>query len=133
MVTAQEKPTPTKGIAKTTGNVLIIEDDPDTATVIATTLIKEGYGARTVSTRDEAVKVLSRYLYDVIIMDLYMAGMGPDEFVKKAKSLYPRSKVILITAIESVDKQASRLGICQWIGKPFDPDQLLGAVCKCLS
>jgi DNA-binding NtrC family response regulator len=128
-----ETPTPIKGTSPLSANILIIEDDPDTAAVIATSLIKEGYGARTVENRDEALKVLNQTRYDLIVMDLYMPGMGPELFIMKVHSKYPRSKVILITATENAEKQARSFGISHSIGKPFDHDQLLAAVRKCLS
>lgn len=132
MAATGQKASPSRGNSTTIGNILVIEDDPNTASTIEAILKKEGYGVRTVSSRDEALKVLDRYLYNLVIMDLYMPGMVPEEFIKVAKQRRPLAQVILTTAAEYVDVQAKRLGICRWLGKPFDPDQLLDVVRECM-
>jgi DNA-binding response OmpR family regulator len=126
-------PTPQRGQStrKSHANVLIIEDDPDTAEMVCTLLIKEGYGARVVSYRDEALLVLNQYLYDVIVMDLYMPGIGAEEFVTEVRKKHVRSTIILITAIDRVDMQAKKLGLCHFIGKPLHPDELLNTIRNC--
>ncbi len=125
------KKTRTAVISPVNANVLVIEDNPDIMQTLGMILMGKGYGVRPVSSRDEALRVLSHYLYDVIIMDLFMPGIGPVEFIKEARLRCPRSQYILLTASEHVEKEADTLGILHWIGKPFDPDDVLEAVRQC--
>jgi DNA-binding response OmpR family regulator len=118
-------------IAKSSGNVLVIEDDKDSADIIGVILMREGYGVRTVATRDEALKILNSYLYDVIIMDLFMPGLGPKEFINEVRRLHSRSEVILMTAAENVSSGAADLKICKWLGKPFQYEDLIATVRSC--
>jgi DNA-binding response OmpR family regulator len=111
-------------------NVLLIEDDVDTAEMLSLLLLREGYGVRRSVTRDLAFAILDRYLYDVIIMDLYMPGMAAAEFIAHVRSRSPRTKFILITAADRAEQEAKALGISAWIGKPFQPEQLLEAIEK---
>lgn len=135
MMMLADNPMPAQqGVAraiKSFGNVLVIEDDPDTADTIATILRRDGYSVRAVGTRDDALATLAAYLYNVVIMDLNMPGLSAADFMKEVRYRCPGSKFILITAAERVSEQAKALGICHTIGKPFDPDDLLAAVKKC--
>jgi DNA-binding response OmpR family regulator len=107
------------------GNILVVEDEPDTAEVIRLFLTDEGYHVRCVPTRDAARVVLNSYLYDVIVMDYMMPGMRAAEFIRETRRRCPRSKFVLITAETVAAERADVLGISRWLGKPFTPEQLV--------
>lgn len=129
MAINSEKTSPPKIIR--TSNVLIIEDDQDTAETITVALVREGFGVRAVNSRDAAAMVMSTYLYDVVIMDFFMPGMGPEEFMRSIRQRNPHSQFILITATAEAAEKAKALGICHWIGKPFEIADLIDAVEDC--
>jgi DNA-binding response OmpR family regulator len=114
-----------------TCNILVIEDDRDCALTICAVLKREGYSVRAVDSRDAALEILQSYLYDVIIMDLFMPGLGPKEFIKEARERHRRSEIILLTATENLKHGAQDLGLCHWLGKPFQPQDLLNVVASC--
>jgi DNA-binding response OmpR family regulator len=107
------------------GNVLVVEDDADTAETIAESLSGEGFGVRTTCCRDEALKILTRYIYDWVILDLMMPGKSIEEFLAELRQKSPRTLVILITASDRVKDAAEKLGINRYLGKPFHPDDLV--------
>jgi len=114
-------------------NILIIEDDADIAEAIVVALTMEGYGVRVVTSRNDALRVLSMYLYDCVIMDYSMNGMTAEEFIS-ALSLHMRSKIILVSAISSPQEVAERLKIKAWLKKPFEISTLMKVVqvtCGC--
>lgn len=119
-------------IAKLSANVLVIDDEKDIVETIGVVLMREGYGVRSASSRDEALLVLDRYLYDVIVMDLFMPGVSAKTFIKEASRRCPRSQFILLTAADRVEDFARELGICHWIGKPFLPEDLVESIRKCM-
>jgi DNA-binding response OmpR family regulator len=114
--------------AEIRGNVLVVEDDADTGQLILRVLSTAGYGVRLTPSRDQAVTALKRYIYDYIILDLRMAGMSPETFLKIAKLSARDITIVLMTAVEDAECEALRLGIPNWIGKPFEPVALI----KCL-
>jgi DNA-binding response OmpR family regulator len=120
----KNKPIVESGPVQVTTNVLIIEDHFDTGKIIGAFLTAEGYGARVVESRNEAVAILDTYLYDFIVMDLFMPGLSAEKFIAEVRRRC-RSEIILITATEYVAQQAQRLGVHSWVGKPFDPIKLL--------
>jgi DNA-binding response OmpR family regulator len=113
------------------GNILIIEDDPEISDMIVVILAESGYGIRKVGSRDAALKMLGYAVYQWIIMDLMMPGMSAEEFLGIQRKVCPISKVLLITAAENASKEAKRLGIANYLGKPFQPDLLLQMLKSC--
>jgi DNA-binding response OmpR family regulator len=108
------------------GNVLIVEDDPDTAEVLQKVLSDEGYGVGVVNSRDEALRMLKRYIYDFILLDYWMSGLSIDDFLAGiAQPAHARTKVILMTAAGTAEMIARRLSIDDWLGKPFFPQELI--------
>jgi two-component system alkaline phosphatase synthesis response regulator PhoP len=105
-------------------NVLVVEDDKDTANVICFQLLNDGYGARHVPNRDEALQVLNMYIYDYIIMDYWMPGMDAKVFATKVLQKRPNTRIVLTTAADSVKKIAADLGVRWCIPKPFAPHQV---------
>jgi CheY-like chemotaxis protein len=110
------------------GNVLVIEDDRDTAEAILLLLANAGFGVRKVTSRDDALKVLKSNLYRCIVLDLNMPGLSAEDFMRKVRQHYQRSKVVLLTAIDQAEQQANRLGLEFYIGTPFDPLHLIALV-----
>lgn len=106
------------------GNVLVVEDDPDCGHLIVRLLSTAGYGVRWAPSREIAVDALQRYLYEYVILDLRMPGMQTEEFLNRitaSRTIH----VILMTAAADAQKEAQRLGISTWLGKPFAPEDLV--------
>jgi DNA-binding NtrC family response regulator len=123
-----------QAVMKRTCNVLVVEDDRDCAGIIELILIQEGFAVRIVSSRDDALRFLDINLYDVVLMDLYMPGMGPKQFITEVHRRHPRSQVILVTAATIASSAAvEELNLCHWLKKPFQPSDLVDTVRKCLN
>ena len=117
------QPMPVFCRAQATGNVLVVEDDPDTGSMLQDILADAGYGVNWVQSRDAAVDALHSYLYDHIVLDVAMSGMPIDNFVRNY--VQRRYNVVLISAVVDPAKEALRLGIQYSLRKPFDPLALL--------
>lgn len=109
-------------------NILIVEDDADTAEVITMILTSEGFGVRWSQFRDEAVEMVEAQHYACILMDNFMLGMTAADFVARVRHKSPQTKFILLTATDKVASEAERLGIHRWLKKPFDINELLAAI-----
>jgi DNA-binding response OmpR family regulator len=107
------------------GNVLIIEDDDQTREMLLLTLVQQGYGVRATSNRGDAALLLSKNLYEVVLLDFYMPGMSAQEFVSDTRRISPRTSIILVTAANEVSDCAAKLGLSFFLGKPFTREQLL--------
>ena len=74
----------------------------------------------------EALRKIEENPYDVIILDVMMPNMGGLEVLRRVKNTHPDMDVIMVTGLALVDTvvQARRLGACDFISKPFEPDEL---------
>jgi DNA-binding response OmpR family regulator len=104
--------------------VLLIDDDEPLASVIRTTLVLEGYTVELVPTREAALGTLPAHPPDLVVMDYLMAGLDAAAFLTQARRGGYRGKVLLCTAWD----RETNLGIDGVVHKPFDIDQLAGAV-----
>lgn len=108
------------------GNVLVVEDDADCGGMIAEVLDHEGFSVHLVNNRNEAASALQHSLYEYIVLDVFMHGMPIEEFLKLAGAQRPNT--IIISAVVDAKAVAKKLGASAWLRKPFDHEQLLGAI-----
>jgi DNA-binding NtrC family response regulator len=113
-------------------NVLVIEDDPDSADLYVVALARAGFGVRKANDRQEAMKILGSNLYQVIVMDVIMPGPSLDLFMSYRNSLFAMSKLILISASSDVEQEAKKHRIHRWLRKPFDTVALWEVVSKAI-
>ena len=57
-----------------------------------------------------------------------MPGMGAEDFMGALTTVHPIAKVVLITAANEVEGVAKKLGIKNYLGKPFENEDLLKMV-----
>ncbi len=108
--------------------ILIVEDEPVTRDMIALKLTKEGYTVESAPSGVEAIEIISRTFYDVIITDLMMPG-GIDGIgvLEAAKARSSRTEVLLLTAHATVQNavEAMRKGATNYLQKPVNFYELL--------
>jgi signal transduction histidine kinase/DNA-binding response OmpR family regulator len=118
--------------------VLICEDDPDVATILAEILRKEGMRAETVATARAARAALDAVKFDVVIVDLHLPDADGLEFISELRSREGTRElpIIVVTARSRGQSDAgmvSTLQLADWLQKPIDPQRLLDAIRTVLS
>ena len=110
--------------------VLVVDDEPEMATVIEQALRRRGYDAIQKNSADAAWELLEREDFDVVITDLNMRGMSGVELTDRIAKNRADLPVIVITAFGSLDTAIAtmRAGAFDFITKPFDIEQLVVAV-----
>ncbi len=104
--------------------ILIVDDEANMCMVLKMTLEKDGYSITTASNGEEAINLIKREVYDLIISDLKMPGIdgiGILEYLKKTERSIP---IIFITAYGSIETavNAMKMGAFDFITKPFNRD-----------
>jgi two-component system response regulator HydG len=86
-----------------------------------------GCGVTAVCTGEEALKVLDREPYDVVLLDLELPRLSGMSVLSALPSLHTDARFITMTAFESVESavEAMKLGAYDYIRIPYDPDELL--------
>ncbi|SIO61412.1 DNA-binding response regulator, NarL/FixJ family, contains REC and HTH domains [Bradyrhizobium erythrophlei] len=114
--------------------VLCIEDDRETAALIAEDLIDRGYEVSTAHDGHEGLAAILRNAPDLVLSDISMPAMSGFELLERLIALAPRfSKIpfVFLTALTDRDNElrGRRLGADDYVTKPIDFD-LLDAIIK---
>jgi two-component system response regulator HydG len=109
-----------------TPSVLVIDDDPDHATLVADIVRDAGYVVTSLSDPLKADAALQKGSFDVLITDLRMPGIDGMELIERVKERDPRIAIIAMTAFGSLQTgmRALRAGAMDYLAKPFEPKEL---------
>lgn len=106
--------------------ILIIEDDESIHNVIEELLKKENYDTYNAYSGTEALLLLEKEKYDLILLDLMLPGLKGEEIIKKVNNV---PIIVLSAKISSDDKVNCLLsGASDYITKPFDSKELLARI-----
>lgn len=114
--------------------VLVVDDSLTVRKITSRLLEREGYKALTAKDGLDALQVLADVNPDVILLDIEMPRMDGFEFTKtiKADNRQNNIPIIMITSrtAEKHRNHAKELGVDEYLGKPYQDDQLLGLIGK---
>jgi DNA-binding NtrC family response regulator len=106
--------------------VLLIDDDQSTRITLSMALKHLGYHVELAVDGLEGLKKIGESLYDWVISDIRMPNMSGDELIEKLEGLYPKDRVILISAHESYDSRNENMtDIAAFLEKPVKIDDLI--------
>lgn len=123
-------------MSRPAGNVLIVEDDPDTREMLATLLATEGFYAVSAEDGLEALHVLRTVRHRapevpcLVLLDLMMPRLGGGEF-RRAQLGDPTVAgvpVAVMSGAVDLDERAQALGAVASVAKPIDVDLLMDVV-----
>lgn len=109
--------------------LLVIEDDPDIRALLAEFLSREGFAVRALDTGRLATQTVTSWAPALVILDLMLPGEDGLSVCRRlrAESMVP---IIMLTAKSSdIDKIVGlELGADDYLGKPFNPRELLARI-----
>jgi DNA-binding NtrC family response regulator len=113
--------------------MLVVDDEKNMRLSLQTVLKDEGYVARAVESAEEALELLAREEFFMIITDARLGGMTGYEFLKKIHTQKPELPAIMLTAYATpkLAVEAIKSGAIDYLAKPFAPEELLHAVARC--
>jgi two-component system response regulator HydG len=116
------------------GHILVVDDEPSMRTTLSILLKKEGYQVSQAGDGIEALKMLEGAQYDMVLTDLKMEGTNGMDLLRQVKAADPQTEVLIFTAYGTVTSavEAMKLGAYDYIGKPFDEEELLLKVGRAL-
>lgn len=114
--------------------VLVVDDERGPRESLRM-ILSPGFRVLAVKSGSEALEVLRREPVDVMTLDLKMPGMAGDEVMRTVHAEFPNVEIIVVTGCASIESATAgiRFGICDYLQKPFDVVQVLGAVTRALS
>jgi DNA-binding NtrC family response regulator len=106
--------------------VLIVDDEDATRSLCHDVATESGLRTRTASTTEQALEILDQMPVDILITDLRVPQIGGLELLKRVRSNYPQTAVLVLTQYGTIESavEATRLGAADYITKPFHIPEL---------
>lgn len=119
---------------KPLSQILLIDDERHNREGLALLLNGAGFKVQAVGSGEEALAVLKKTPFEVIITDLFLPGVSGIDILKKVKEDSPFTNVILITGNASAETavEAMKEGAFDYITKPVNFEKLKVLVSKAL-
>ena len=113
-----------------TNRILVVDDSPLVAKIVAGMLVRLGYGTVLVSGGLEAVGRVAEEHLDAVISDVQMPGMNGFELLYEIHVRHPRLPVILMSVFADQQMRETALywGAAELLHKPFGPEELESAL-----
>ncbi len=111
-------------------NILLIEDDRSTASALQNVLQAEGYAVQIAGRGDEGLQRARQGQFDLVITDLKLPGIGGLDLIAQLHAAKPKLPIVMMTAHGTTETaiEATKLGACEYLLKPFEADELLDLV-----
>ncbi|WP_027191430.1 sigma-54-dependent transcriptional regulator [Fundidesulfovibrio putealis] len=106
--------------------LLVVDDDPGHRNMLLTLLADWGYRLEGAEDGEAAVALCRERPFDLILMDVRMAGMSGIEALKEIKAYNPAIPILIMTAYSNVETavEAIKAGAYDYLTKPLDFDDL---------
>ena len=114
--------------------ILAVDDQRYFREVTEELLGEAGYEVRTAASAEEALHILEREDFDIVLTELVMPGIGGSELVRRILERRPDQDVVLVTGVVDVKTavDAMKQGAVDYILKPFDRSALVDSLEKIL-
>ena len=115
--------------------ILVIDDELDMLMLLRMIIENNtDYEVETTNNPSEALKMVMKNDYDLVISDLKMPGMDGLELFDEVKGMKPDLPLIIITAYGSLETadEAMKMGVADFITKPFRKDSILFTINRVL-
>ncbi len=106
--------------------LLIVDDEVEICDFLKSFFEERNFEVKTASSGQAALTTAEQFKPNVMLLDIKMPGMDGIQVLAQVKKKYPRTKVIMVTALETRDKieECLRLGADNYITKPLSLEYL---------
>jgi two-component system sensor histidine kinase/response regulator len=116
-----------------TARIMVVDDDPDTVTILARSLEREGFRTIEAHSGAECLRLIAeKHAVDLILLDLMMPELDGFQVVEALKNNPDSAQIpiIVISARDDVDARSEgmRLGVNDFLTKPVLRKQLANRV-----
>ena len=118
-------------VEKPARTALIVDDEPALLELLDTVLLDEGFVTTCFGLGRPALEALAKRPFDVLVLDVNLPDMNGMRIGEQARALYGDTVTILIITADARTERcitAFQLGADDFVGKPFDIDELLARI-----
>ena len=110
--------------------VLLMEDETSLAKGLAMVMREEGYHVDLADTGRGALEQFQKSDFDLLVADLRLPDINGMDVVEQVRGKKPKTNVVIITGYPTVASavQAVKMGVSDYLRKPFTEDEFMTAV-----
>jgi CheY-like chemotaxis protein len=118
---------------RTSALIVVVEDEDAIRHLIRDTLEGEGYRVRTARSAEDAIVLLNEVTPSLILLDVRLPGMDGFAFVDAYRKRIGdvKAPIMLVSALRP--PEALPQGVVGYLRKPFDLEDLLSRVERCMT
>lgn len=112
-----------------TRKILLVEDEPQTRSVVEAYLERDGYWVTAVGDGTDALEAFAARAYDAVVLDLNLPGLPGEEVCRRIRNV-SSVPIIMLTAKGAEEERIAGLdlGADDYLVKPFSPRELVARV-----
>ena len=112
--------------------VLLVDDEKDFVESLAQRLQIREFDVKTSLSGDDALELIRKREFDVVVLDVLMPGKGGIETLREIKDLQPLLQVIMLTGNTTVATaiEGMKLGAYDYLMKPTETEDLVDKITK---
>jgi DNA-binding NtrC family response regulator len=112
--------------------VLLIDDEPIVGKRLVPALAKDGYEVEFCVSGREALALIDAKTFDIVVTDVRMEDVDGLQILEHVRARSQRTRVIIITGYATIEvaREALAKGACDFIAKPFKPNELREVIAK---
>lgn len=113
--------------------ILIIDDEPAIRNVLSEILC-ENYDCTAVGSAEEALEILEREKFHLVLSDINMGGMSGIQMAPRLRAIAPQTVIMMLSGEQTINTaiEALRVGAFDYIQKPFALEHVEAAVRRAL-
>jgi two-component system response regulator HydG len=114
--------------------ILIIDDEINIGLLLSKFLTRNGFEVKTSTNGISALELMTKEEFDLVLCDFRLEDTDGREMLKKIKTSYPNTGVIIITGYSDIKLAVEliKMGAFDYISKPLYPDEILNTINKAL-
>jgi len=111
-------------------SILVVDDEPSLRKVVRASLAAGGYTVEEVGTGSDAVVLLQRRSFDLVLLDINMPGLNGLEACRKIRSIAPHTGIVMVTVRDAEEDKVRALeaGADDYVTKPFRFRELVARI-----
>ena len=125
----ETQPTSPETAETTLGRILVVDDENAVASSVTDLLAEEGYTVQPVTDSRKAIEVFEKFHPDLVILDVLMPSVDGISLCLQLRRESDVPVLFLSAKRDAPDRVVGlRIGADDYVGKPFDNDELLARV-----
>ncbi len=115
-------------------DILVVDDEIHIRMLLRRLLERDGHRCEVAGTADEAMAIMERVPFDLVLSDVNMPGESGIQLAPRICQRFPSTAIVMVTGVDDprVAANAVRLGAYGYIIKPFEPNEIVIGVMNAL-